>query len=70
MIFKKIASLERRLHRLRLRKKFKNTEVTVYSANCLAGVMLHDLGVEFRTPTVNMLFNFKDYIKFLSNLDY
>lgn len=70
MILEKIASLERRLHRLCLRKKFKNTEVTLYSANCLAGVMLHDLGCLFTTPTVNMLFNFKDYIRFLSNLSY
>ena len=70
IILSKLASLERRFYLRKKRRQFQNHGVTVYSANCLAGVILHDLGQEFRTPTVNMLFNFKDYIKFLSNLEH
>lgn len=70
LFLSKLASLERRFHLCKKRRQFHNEGITLYSANCLAGVMLHDLGQEFRTPTVNMLFNFKDYIKFLSNLEH
>lgn len=32
------------------------------------GVILHELGLRFDTPTVNLWFESEDYIKFLENM--
>lgn len=34
------------------------------------GVILHELGERFNSPTVNLFFSAEDYIKFLEKLDY
>lgn len=34
------------------------------------GVILHELGERFNSPTVNLFFGAEDYIKFLEKLDY
>lgn len=34
------------------------------------GVILHELGERFNSPTVNLFFKAEDYLKFLENLDY
>lgn len=52
------------------RKKLLNKNPTILSSNCNGAVIMHDLGIKFRTPTVNLYFNAKDFIKFLKNIDY
>ena len=32
--------------------------------------MLHDLGLEFRTPTINLFFTADDFLKYIDNIDY
>ena len=32
--------------------------------------MCHDLGIRFNSPTINLYFDAKDYVKFLENMDY
>jgi len=34
------------------------------------GVVLHDLGLPFNSPTVNLYFSANDFVKFLSKLNY
>lgn len=34
------------------------------------GVILHELGEHFNSPTVNLFFSAEDYLKFLNKLDY
>lgn len=51
----------------RLRKSFHNHSLSVFSSNCVGGCMLHDLGVRFQSPFVNLYMDSKDYLKFLSN---
>ena len=41
---------------------------TIISNNCIAGSMLHDLGLRFNTPTVNLQILPREYIKFCRNL--
>lgn len=43
---------------------------TIISQNCTGGVMSHDLGLQFTSPTINLFMESKDYIKFLENLEY
>ena len=41
---------------------------TVFASNCNGGVMTHDLGLQFKSPTVNLFIRPKEYVKFLGNL--
>ena len=52
------------------RSRLNNTEPTVFASNCNGGVMLHDLGLQFRSPTVNLYIRPKDYVRLLQNLDH
>ena len=52
----------------RERSKLTNTDFTIFSQNCIGGIMYHDLGLQFRSPTVNMLVAPKDFIKFMQNV--
>lgn len=58
-----------RINRLN-RKKLKNTDFSLIASNCNGAFILHDLGLPFNSPTVNLWIAPGDYIKFLQNLDY
>ena len=64
-----IARLEHRVYLELKKKKLKNHSPTIISSNCNGAYILHDLGLRFNTPTVNLYFETKDYLKFVSNLD-
>lgn len=51
-----------------IRRKLHNTSFTLISNNCIAGCVLHDLGLQFKTPTINLYIPFPDYVVFLENL--
>ena len=52
------------------RGKYTNHDVSIISMNCTGGILYHDLGLEFLSPTINMFFRAEDFIKFCENLDY
>lgn len=54
-----------KLRRKLLRIKNKNKDFTIFSSNCIGGVMISELGIRFNSPFVNLWLNAKDYIKFL-----
>lgn len=55
----------------RCRRRNKNKDFSLFSPNCFAGIIYHRLGMEFKSPTINMLFPVKkQYLKFISNLKY
>ncbi|HEL1702560.1 TPA: DUF1919 domain-containing protein [Streptococcus suis] len=49
------------------RKRLKNESFTIFSSNCIGGIIYNTLGKEFLTPTINMFFSPEDFIKFLKN---
>ena len=53
-------------HRMRLR----NHDVSILCNNCVGAVIAHDLGLQFRSPFVNLWLSPKDYIKFCENIQY
>ena len=53
-----------------LRAKFNNPSVSIISNNCTGGVISHDLGLKFRSPTVNLFMVAEDFIKFCENLEH
>ncbi|MCF2652697.1 DUF1919 domain-containing protein [Anaeromassilibacillus senegalensis] len=53
----------------RLRRQFTASEpISIIAQNCIGGVLYHDLGLEFSSPTVNLFFRGPDFIRFVSNL--
>lgn len=50
------------------RKNLINKDFSLICSNCTAGVIYHDLGLEFLSPTINMFMNAKDFIKFCGDI--
>lgn len=48
----------------------KESNLSILSSNCWAGICYHRLGLEFLSPTINMFFDCRDFNKFMKNLDY
>jgi uncharacterized protein (DUF1919 family) len=58
-----------RARRKHMRNSLRNTEFTLLAPNCMAGILLHDLGLRFLTPTVNLMMTQKDFLSFVLNMD-
>ena len=66
-----LARLEHRIYLENKRKKLKNNDPSIIAYNCNGGIIYHDLGLQFLSPTINMGFDDpKNYIKMASNLKY
>ena len=48
----------------------KNKSFSLISSNCIGGFIMHELGIKFRTPTINLFFYAEDYLNFLENLEH
>lgn len=53
-----------------LRKRLQTQRITILSSNCNGGIISHDLGLQFCSPTVNLFFRAEDFIRFCENLHY
>lgn len=56
-------------HIIKLRSRIKNTAPTIISNNCIAGIIYHNLGLKFFSPTINLYISGWDYILFVENLE-
>lgn len=54
----------------KLRQRFNNSDVTIISPNCTGGLMYHDLGLQFLSPTINLFIKAQDYLMFVENLSH
>ena len=62
----KLGRAVRRIIRNKIeRRRLINTNFTIISQNCIGSIMYHDLGQKFLSPTINMLFEPSDFVKFL-----
>ena len=52
----------------KMRKQLKNKEFSIISANCCGAILTHDLGEQFRSPTVNLWFEAEDFLRFCEDL--
>lgn len=43
---------------------------TLLCPNCIGGILFHDLGLKFQSPTVNIMMTQTDFVRFVLNLDY
>ena len=62
--------MNRRRINKRNRARFHNPDVSILSMNCIGGVLAHDLGIRFNSPTINLYFRAEDFIRFCENLPY
>ncbi len=68
-LIKKILVDKRRdAYRRRRGKKLRNKNVSIISRDCMGGVIYHDLGLQFLSPTINLYLEKGDFIKFVSHL--
>jgi uncharacterized protein (DUF1919 family) len=51
-------------------RKLKNNNFSLIASNCNGAFILHDLGLRFNSPFVNLWMMPDDFIRFLSNIDY
>lgn len=47
----------------------RNSDISIISMNCTGGILYHDLGLKFLSPTVNMYFRAEDFIRFCEHMD-
>lgn len=52
----------------RERAKLTNRTFTLFAQNCIGSVMYHDLDLRFTSPTINMLFTPKGFIRFMQDI--
>ena len=67
-MIKRIRNFARRFYNKSNAKKLKNKDFSVIASNCNGAFLLHDLGMRFNSPFVNLWMKPKDFIKFLSNI--
>ena len=56
--------------RERMRAELKNRDFSLICPNCLGGMLLHDLNMPFLSPTVNLMLNQRDFVRFVMDLPY
>lgn len=49
-------------------RQLQNRDVTIVSNNCIAGVIYHDCGLRFLSPTVNLWFHTEDFFTYAANI--
>lgn len=53
----------------KIRKKLKNANPSIISSNCIGGIIYHDLGLKFNSPTVNLMFRPDEFLLFCENME-
>lgn len=56
--------------RNQMRRALKAETPTFLCPNCIGGILFHDLGLQFRSPTVNTMMNQRDFVRFVLKLDH
>lgn len=65
----RIMVIPRRWYHKKKAKKCKRDKCSIVCNNCTGGIILHDLGMRFDTPTINTLFySANDFIFFVLNI--
>lgn len=67
-ILRKLYSLRRLPYLMWLRAKVRSRKFLILSSGCNGGLLLHDLGMPFNTPTVNMAFH--SFEKLCADIDH
>ena len=53
-----------------MQKRLNNKNFSLICPNCLGGMLLHDLGQPFLSPTINLMMHQREFIKFVLDMSY
>lgn len=67
--FKLIPKICRRIYRIIQRKRLKVSDFSIVTNTCIGGVIYHELGQRFLSPTINLTMEDTDFFKFITHLD-
>lgn len=56
--------------RKKMQNRLVNKKFSFICPNCIGGMLLHDLGVPFLSPTVNLMMHQREFVQFVLDLDY
>ncbi len=48
--------------------RLRTRDCSIISSNCVGGIISHELGMRFNSPTVNLFFKPSDYLRFITDL--
>lgn len=54
----------------KIRNRLKKRDISILCNNCTGGFILHDLGLRFDSPTINMFFHGLDFFDFVEHLEH
>ncbi len=57
------------IYRNKRKKALTNDTFSFLCPNCIGGHMYHDLGLQFKSPTINLMMYQTDFVKFVLDLD-
>lgn len=60
----------RRIYNKIIGRKLNNKEFSIIASNCNGAFLLHDLGLRFNSPFVNLWMKPDDFIRFLTDIDH
>lgn len=63
-----MSTIKNKLYERRIRKKIKNDNFSIICSTCIGGIIYHRLGKQFLSPTIDLWFNQKEFIRFASDL--
>lgn len=67
LIIKAINKILKETRYIKYRRKLTNKNFTIISQNCIGGVIYHQLGMDFKSPTINMFLEDDNFIKLVYN---
>jgi uncharacterized protein (DUF1919 family) len=54
----------------KMRQSLQNNTPSLLCPNCIGGILFHDLGLRFRSPTINTMMIQDDFVKYVLNLEH
>ncbi len=57
------------VRRKSMKKALKKKSISLFCGNCMGGMIYHDLGLEFKSPTINLMMLQPQFSKFMLNLN-
>lgn len=54
--------------REQLRAGLENRDFTLITSNCIGGIIYHELGLEFKSPTINLMITTDEFAEFVLDL--
>ena len=67
-IYHSVMEIPRTLSYKKLRKKLKNSDFSIIASDCFGGLVYHNLGQKFNSPTINLSFPQNDFYQFVLHL--